>query len=143
MQWTPGPQAGFSTNPSTWLPIPPNHVQLNIATETADPNSLLNWYTRLLALRRTVPALATGTMTLAGSDPDILAWLRTDPASGNRVLVAINMSEKNRRTSLSALDPTLQAGGGQAYAAAGGAGLSGADLTLPPFAVWIGPVGTR
>ncbi len=43
MQWTAGPQAGFSTNSHTWLPIPADAKTINVATETADPNSLLNW----------------------------------------------------------------------------------------------------
>ncbi len=39
MQWTPGPQAGFSTNPHTWLPIPPSYKTINVAVESKDPNS--------------------------------------------------------------------------------------------------------
>ena len=31
MQWTAGPQAGFSTNPNTWLPIPSNYKTINVA----------------------------------------------------------------------------------------------------------------
>ncbi len=37
MQWTAGPQAGFSTNPHTWLPIPPTYKTINVAVESKDP----------------------------------------------------------------------------------------------------------
>ena len=52
MQWTPGAQAGFSTNPDTWLPIPLSYVKTNVQIEEADPDSLLHWYQSLIALRR-------------------------------------------------------------------------------------------
>src|SRR5256885_10016305 len=52
MQWdTSNAQAGFSTNPKTWLPVPPDHRTVNVRTESADPDSLLNWHRRLIALR--------------------------------------------------------------------------------------------
>ncbi len=44
MQWTPGPQAGFSTNPHTWLPIPPSYKTINVQTEQSEPNSQLAWF---------------------------------------------------------------------------------------------------
>ena len=33
MQWTAGPQAGFSSSPDTWLPIAPNYKTVNVETE--------------------------------------------------------------------------------------------------------------
>ena len=56
MQWTSGPQAGFSTDPNTWLPIPPSYKTLNVQVESEDPHSQLEWFTRLIALRRANPA---------------------------------------------------------------------------------------
>src|SRR2546423_4978905 len=61
MQWdTSNAQAGFSTNPRTWLPVPPDYRTLNVQTESADPDSLLNWHRRLIALRRSHSALRHG-----------------------------------------------------------------------------------
>jgi alpha-glucosidase len=141
MQWTPGAQAGFSANPATWLPVPPNHDRLNARTEAADPDSMLSWYGKLLALRRTVPALADGAMAMAGTDPDILAWTRTDARTGDRVLVAINMGRSVRRIAPAALDPALPAGGWRPLATAGEGTLAAGQLSLAPFAVWIGQAG--
>jgi alpha-glucosidase len=95
MQWTPGPQAGFSTNPHTWLPVAPDYKTVNVETETADPNSLLNWHKRLIGLRRSDPALHDGGMVIVDAhDPDVLSYLRTAPdkGTGGSVLVLMNLS---------------------------------------------------
>lgn len=57
MQWTPGPQAGFSVNPHTWLPIPPEYKTINVQTESSKPDSLLEWSKLLISLRRSNSAL--------------------------------------------------------------------------------------
>jgi alpha-glucosidase len=93
MQWTPGPQAGFSTNPHTWLPVPADHVTLNVETEQKEPESLLRWYEFLIHLRDTEPALAPNAKihVLMNTDPRILAYTRTG-SDGKQMLVAMNMS---------------------------------------------------
>lgn len=96
MQWTPGPNAGF-TSPGVkpWLPIPPSAKQYNVETESKDPNSIFNAYKRLLSLRRTNPALRDGAqITIDNNDPDVFAFLRRNGDA--TVLVALNMSSKRR-----------------------------------------------
>lgn len=132
MQWTPGPQAGFSTNPHTWLPVQPGHVTVNVATERADPQSLLRWHERLIALRRSEPALRDGAMTmLPAAVSDVLAWTRRSAQS--TVLVAINMGATPRSLPGSAHPATLAASNGAAPD-------RGGTIALPPYAVWIGRV---
>jgi alpha-glucosidase len=141
MQWTPGPQAGFSTNPHTWLPINPNYKTVNVQTESPDQNSLLNWYKRLIALRRTNAALHDGGMIMLNKDnADVLSYLRKPPKGSALVVVAINMSaapktvtldlsgtgvtQKTART-LAASDPSLQK-------------VTSLDAVhLPPFSSWV------
>jgi alpha-glucosidase len=85
MQWTPAPPAsGFSTNAQTWLPIGPDYPTINVATETADPNSLLHWYSALIALRRDNPTLHSGGFVLLDpTNPSVLTYARTAPADSN------------------------------------------------------------
>jgi alpha-glucosidase len=93
MQWSDAVDAGFSTAAKTWLPIPPSAATYNVEAESKDPNSIYNAYKRLLALRRTDPALRDGDqVSIDNDDPDVFAFLRK---SGNRtVLVALNMSSR-------------------------------------------------
>lgn len=51
MQWTSGRNAGFSTG-TPWMRAHDNHGEVNVAAQTADPDSVLEFYRRLLALRR-------------------------------------------------------------------------------------------
>src|ERR1700716_1704845 len=61
MQWdASNPQAGFSSNSSTWLPVPPNYKTINVQAELADPNSILNWHKELISMRRKRDALRDG-----------------------------------------------------------------------------------
>ncbi len=136
MQWTPGPQAGFTTSARPWLPAGADHAAVNVETEAADPDSLLNWTTRLIALRRTEPALREGDMTLVDdAGPDVLAWTRRAPG-GRTVLVALNMGAQPRTLRLpGAATATSLAVSGAGVAVAGG------RLDLPPFTTWVGRLG--
>jgi alpha-glucosidase len=101
MQWTPGVDAGFSTAKKTWLPIPPSYKTINVQAESANPDSLLNWYKQLIALRRTNPALHDGGFAmLQTSSPDVLSYVRTPPKGSAPVVVAINMSAQPQTVSL-------------------------------------------
>ncbi len=65
MQWSAADNAGFSP-PGTrpWLPVHPSYPWTNVAAQLADSNSLLSHYRRLLKLRRKLPALHSGSLTL-------------------------------------------------------------------------------
>ena len=94
MQWNDEPNAGFTTG-IPWNAIPVTYKSYNVEDEAKDPNSILNWYKALLALRRTDPALLDGAyIPLNESDAEVLSYLRK--ASGYAVLVAINMSAEPR-----------------------------------------------
>jgi len=91
MQWNTATNAGFDACAKPWLPVNPNYKTINVAAESADPNSLLNWYRRLIALRRDHAALYNGDYrALNPSDPNVLSYLRQ--SGDKRVLIALNMS---------------------------------------------------
>lgn len=133
MQWTPGPQAGFSTNPQTWLPVNPNHVTVNVQSELEDPQSLLNWYRTLIALRRTNPALSDGKMTFLDlDDPDVLVYRREGSAP---VTVLINFSGKPQRIKKGIAQGATRTLATTDSALAKATTTDGA--TLPAYAAWI------
>ncbi len=53
MQWDGSPSGGFTTG-TPWLPLV-DPSERNVETERRDPDSLLNHYRRLIALRRELP----------------------------------------------------------------------------------------
>jgi alpha-glucosidase len=97
MQWDDSnPQAGFSANPNTWLPVPDNYKTINVRSELSDPNSLLNWHKKLIELRHRVPALRDGKLVLLNPhDGNVLAYARVD-AEGHAAIVALNMTTKEQ-----------------------------------------------
>jgi alpha-glucosidase len=59
MQWSPEPSAGFTTG-RPWLPVASDFERVNVARAASEPDSMLQLYRALLALRRREPALAHG-----------------------------------------------------------------------------------
>jgi alpha-glucosidase len=90
MQWDTSVNAGF-TQEKPWLPVPDSYRTHNVATESKDPDSILNFYKRLLVLRHQDQALLEGDyVALDQDDPNILAYLRK--YKNEAVLVVLNMS---------------------------------------------------
>jgi alpha-glucosidase len=87
MQWDATAFAGFSSA-EPWLPLAEDFAECNVARERADSGSLLSLYRRLIALRRTRPALSRGTYRTVLAEGALLAYMRE--AAGERVLVALN-----------------------------------------------------
>ena len=141
MQWTPGPQAGFSTNAKTWLPIPPSYTSINVETESADPDSLLNWHRQLIALRRGNVALRDGGMVMLDtSNESVLSYVRTTGAGSKPVLVSMNLSAAPQMVSNVLAGSTLAADMARTLLSTDKATQVSQTLktfTLPPFGVWV------
>jgi alpha-glucosidase len=90
MQWNEGANAGFSAA-KPWLPVPASARTHNVADEMKDPDSVLSFYRKLLALRHTEAALLDGDYVSLNEDkPNVLTYLRR--YKGEAVLVILNMS---------------------------------------------------
>ena len=88
MPWTGDPTGGFTTG-RPWLPLGSDLASRNVATQAADPGSVLSFYRRLIWLRRAVPALRRGTLTLLGPvADDALGFLRQADDQTALVLLA-------------------------------------------------------
>ena len=145
MQWdASNPQAGFSTNPKTWLPVPSNYTAINVQAELADPNSLLNWHKQLIAMRRSNPALHNGGVVMLDiNNPNVLSYLRSAPAGQPSVVVSLNMTAEPQTISLD----LKQAGASGEHVKtliASDTSLDSAtsakSLTLPAYASWVASV---
>ncbi len=51
MQWNAQPNAGFTTG-TPWLRVNPNYTSINAASQLDDPDSVWNFYKKLIALRK-------------------------------------------------------------------------------------------
>ncbi|MER7083417.1 alpha-glucosidase [Saccharopolyspora kobensis] len=63
MPWTSRGNGGFDSGPADaapWLPVSDEYLRLSVQSQLAEPDSVLNLYRRLLALRRSEPALQHG-----------------------------------------------------------------------------------
>jgi alpha-glucosidase len=98
MQWDGGPNAGFS-DVEPWLPVSADTDTRNVAVQSADPQSILNLYRRLLWYRRRSPALyGGGYRPVDAGDDDCFVYLRT--AGDERRLVVLNFAGDQRRISV-------------------------------------------
>ena len=97
MQWDASPGAGFSAA-RPWLPIV-DAADRNVADQSSDPSSLLSLYRRLIAARRSSPALGLGEhRSFFGVAPEVMAWLRE--GDGERVLCLLNVGDERRQCEL-------------------------------------------
>src|SRR4051794_13436281 len=93
MPWDGSPNAGFTTG-RPWLPIGPDNAAANVAAQQNDPSSMLSLYRRLLALRRSEPALLIGTYVPIAATDGVLAYERNH--AGRRLLIALNFTSESQ-----------------------------------------------
>ena len=92
MQWDGGPGAGFTTG-DPWLAINPNHTEINVAAQLADPDSVFHHHRRLIKLRHRMPVLVHGAFEdLDPHHEQVFAYTRS--LDGDRVLVIINFGDE-------------------------------------------------
>ncbi len=90
MPWTAGPGGGFSTG-RPWLRMAPDVATRNVATQDADPSSVLATYRRIIAVRGSLPALQAGAFRwVVRGREGVLAYRRD--AEDEAVLVAVNLT---------------------------------------------------
>jgi len=103
MHWENAPEAGFNRMAvQPWLPINPNYAEgVNVADQERDPDSLLNFYKKILKVRKDNPALNLGIFTPVQTDSlECLVFLRKDLESGQTCLVVLNLSSQKVESQL-------------------------------------------
>lgn len=92
MQWDTTANAGFSTAPADrlYLPIDPGPDRPDVATQRADPGSLLHLVRRLIALRRRTPELGSQGSVEVLHDGYPLTYLRCLRGGAEGYLIVVN-----------------------------------------------------
>jgi glycosidase len=103
MQWTDGPQAGFTTG-SPWINLNDDYELRNVKTQEQDENSLLNHYKKLIQLRNATPALRTGEyQPVISSIQQLFSFTRT--LDNQEMLVIVNLDDSTAEDILLDLPP--------------------------------------
>jgi maltose alpha-D-glucosyltransferase/alpha-amylase len=105
MQWSPDRNAGFSraNSQQLYLPViidPEYHYEaINVEVQQKNPESLLWWMKRLLAMRKRYRAFGRGTITfLHPENPRVLAFVRS--YEDENILVVANLSRFTQHVEL-------------------------------------------
>lgn len=101
MQWSAGEQAGFTTG-KPWLAVNPNYTRINVESQENNPDSVLNFYRKLTALRkdsRYQEALVYGTFVpYLEEEKNLIGYLRKTEAQ--TLLVLANFQKEGRMVKL-------------------------------------------
>ena len=90
MQWNGDENAGFTTG-KPWIALNPNYKEINADSERQDPDSVYNFYRKLIRLRKEYPVFVDGKFELLlPEDERIFAYTRTDGM--HQMLVCANFT---------------------------------------------------
>ena len=102
MQWSHEKEAGFTTG-KPWLKVNPNYTEINVEDQLKDEDSVLHFYKKLIALRKSEAyreTLIFGRFVPAfEADEDVFAFYR-ESESGERIFIAANFGKEEKRFKL-------------------------------------------
>ena len=97
-QWNSSANAGFGIG-TPWINVNPNYKTINYAAQENDPNSVLNYFRKLVKLRKQNNVLVYGKYTLLDkSNSNVYAYTRED--GGQKMLVLLNFTKSTAQTNL-------------------------------------------
>jgi oligo-1,6-glucosidase len=95
MQWTDGEHAGF-TDGEPWIPVNPNHTEINVEAARENEDSVWQYYRRLIELREQHDVMVYGEYDLLLPDHERL-WAYTRTLDDTRWLVVLNVAGEPTR----------------------------------------------
>jgi oligo-1,6-glucosidase len=98
MQWDSTLNAGFS-NGKPWLPVNGNYKTVNAVAQEKDANSVLNYFRKMIKLRKENEVLVYGKYTLLDKDNlDVFAYTRE--LGTKKFLVLLNFKSNNTKVNI-------------------------------------------
>jgi oligo-1,6-glucosidase len=89
-QWDNSKNAGFTTG-TPWLKVNPNYLTINVETEERDSSSCLNYFKKLIQIRKQNLAFVYGKYTLLDKDnPSVYSYTRE--LDGKKILIMLNFT---------------------------------------------------
>lgn len=93
VQWDDTPNAGFTTAEKAWMDVNENYHDINVAQQLEDPDSILNFYKKAIALRKSLKSVRYGTYTEHFPLHPKL-WCYTRECKCEKLLVLCSYSDK-------------------------------------------------
>jgi oligo-1,6-glucosidase len=92
MQWDSSPNAGFSTV-QPWIKVNPNYLKVNVQESNKDSSSILNYFRKMVQLRKDHLSLVYGRYTLLDTaNTSVYSYTRTLASEND--LVVMNFTDK-------------------------------------------------
>lgn len=93
IQWNSSLNAGFSKG-KPWIKINPNYLDLNIENQIQDKQSILQYYRKLISLKKDLPVLIDGTFDLLDeNNDDLFTYKRT--LNNHEIIVMCNYNKES------------------------------------------------
>lgn len=93
VQWNAEKNAGFTSADKPWFFVNPNYTEINVEAAEKDPDSILNFYRKLLKFRKENDVVIYGTYEEIYKDSnELYAYIRR--LGNKKVLVVCSFSEK-------------------------------------------------
>jgi alpha-glucosidase len=131
MVWDGSANGGFTTG-KPWLPIKAPQLSRNVEAQAQDPDTVVNFYRRMLAFRRETPALRHGKTRFLDLPDPVLGFMR-----GDGMACLFNLSPKQVTLKLTGLDaligPSLDANLAEETLTLGSNGVAFATMTAGPL----------
>lgn len=126
--WDSAARHGGFTEGAPWLPLPADHVAEAVATQSADPSSILRRVQTFIQWRKDIPALVKGSINVLDTPEPTLVFTRQH--GEQKVLCAFNLGSE--AVTMDVASGTPLTGHGFSGSATGN------TITLPPFSAYFG-----
>ncbi|EHY60661.1 Alpha-glucosidase [Exophiala dermatitidis] len=96
VQWDSSPNAGFTTG-KPWIRVHDDYEQVNVAAQLADPSSPLNFWKKMIRLRRDyadIMVFGEDFTVWDYFDQDVFTFTKTDVKAGQKILVFLSFSDE-------------------------------------------------
>ena len=95
MQWSAEKNAGFS-QAEPWIKVQKNYKTINTEVEEKQSDSILNFYKKLIQLRKKLPVIANGTIQFLDKESEgVIGYVRE--LEGTKLVVLCNLCEEENK----------------------------------------------
>ncbi len=95
VQWDATEHAGFTTG-TPWFHVNPNYTKINVASQEEDPDSLLHFYRKAIALRKSIPVVRHG-IYKAYYPLDPKRYVFSREMDGQKLLAVCSFSDRQEK----------------------------------------------